>query len=621
MCVDSKSTRRNVSAVYEYVYLPVWTTVWPGETFFRSVYPDQPVFSACTAQDHKDRDKFHPASYVQAVQLLTTTTTRYADDGDLPPATPAVSPGRLVSTTVEPLLGTTEPTTAGFVLLSPGGDAIPQTTTTPGLFAPFAGVISNILPLPSPTPGPNTVHPAVQTLNLGEKDIPISPAVITTAQPGNSVPTTIAGIAIGGQTVVPGQTATVLGTPVVIHTSNGQTFAVAGTGAAAGTVPIKLSAPSPSPTLPALVIDGQTITAVLGFSPALVFSSQTLSLGSSISITQDGSTAIAALRTDKGNTLLLVGDQTSSLTSLPSNTPIIMGGHTIVPSGQTLTLGGSITVVNRDSTATAALRTETDKTLLIFGDQTSTLTSLASNTPILMNGNTINLVSLPAEITISGQRLQLGSSITVGTGPSAKTVTLTTNSIGKTILANGDQTVTMTENFLGGTPITASPPIVVGGFTFSPVIATALPAYKISGQILTMGGSIALGKEPTMTVLALTTDASGHLILASNGRTSTITGGLSASTDGAGSGSGAEVAAAIMSGIGWVLVKGSGSGSGSALSTNTSGTSKSRFSFTDATDPTGVVAASVASAGNRRMGGPWIGLLLVGFFLASPTMY
>jgi hypothetical protein len=66
-------------------------------------------------------------------------------------------------------------------------------------------------------------------------------------------------------------------------------------------------------------------------------------------------------------------------------------------------------------------------------------------------------------------------------------------------------------------------PIIFGDVTMSPIAGTSQPAFSVAGETLTVGGILTLGVgSPSTTVLALSTDSSGHTIIISNGKSSAI---------------------------------------------------------------------------------------------------
>jgi hypothetical protein len=322
----------------------------------------------------------------------------------------------------------------------------------PTSIATVASAANDILPQPQ-TPSSQALQ-----ITLGDSVLPIIPVTTTGSSTDGTASGTVPAFVIGTQTIGLGsqQAATIGGTPIAIQTSNGLIFAVIGDTSHATTVQLSPNPSNPTITPPPIVVDGSTIPAsVQPNGPTLIISGQTLVPGKAI-ILSNGVTAVVALATDNaGNAVLAAGSITITLSPGTQTAPIVVGSYTFTPQ------------------------------------------------------------SAPTGFIISGQSLTIGGVMTFADGSSTKTLSLTTNSLGQTILINNGQ------------PNTISPPVptplVIDGVTLSPLSSSAVFEYHISNQILTMGGTITIGTVPSQTILALTTNSLGQIILFQNGKPITLT--------------------------------------------------------------------------------------------------
>lgn len=308
----------------------------------------------------------------------------------------------------------------------------------------------------SPVQFPATSTQALQ-ITLGDTILPVMPTTMTASSDSGTSPVLVPAFVVGTQTVTLGTDAavTIGGTPVAVQTSNGLIFAVVGDTAHASTVQLFPNPSAPSITPPPIIVGGTTIPPSLQTNgPALMISGQTLIPGEAV-ILSGGSGAVVALATDSAeNSILVAGGQTTTLSAGPQTAPISLAGYTFSPES-----GSSYYIV-------------------------------------------------------SGQTLTFGGSATIQDGISIKTLALTTNSLGQTVLINNGQTDAI--------PSPISTPLIVNEISLFPNPASAIFEYHVFNKILSMGGTITIGTVPSQTTLALTTDSGGNTILVQNGKTTTL---------------------------------------------------------------------------------------------------
>lgn len=251
---------------------------------------------------------------------------------------------------------------------------------------------------------------------------------------------------------------------------------------------------------------------------------QTLSPGSTLTFGSGPSAMNVALQTGVGGTVeaLVVGSSTSPLpTPEPGSSsalsPLISLNGKILradtasvyfASGQKLALGSSIVLGSADPKKTVGLQEVASGTALIVNGITSLLSmpesdsALPTPPPIMVNGTTISADSA-SQYTVSGKVLAPGSSITVGSGPSATVVALMTG-VGGTTLIIGSSTSLLSK------PSPTPPPIIINGQSIS---ADSASQHTISGMILVPGSSITIGSGSSATVVALTTGLGGTFLI------------------------------------------------------------------------------------------------------------
>lgn len=307
----------------------------------------------------------------------------------------------------------------------------------------------------SPTQSAATSTQTLQ-ITLGDTILPVTPTSFSASAGSGTSPALVPAFVIGTQTVTLGTdaVATVGGTPVAVQTSDGLTFAVIGNSAHATTVQLS---PDPKSTItpPPIIVGGTTVPPSLQtIVPALVISGQTLLPGEAVILSGDKG-AVVALATDPaGNSVLVAGGKTTTLASGAQTTPLVLAGYTLAP--QPLSSG----------------------------------------------------------YILSGQTLTFGGTATIQDGVVTRALTLTTNSLGQTVLANNGQTTDI--------PSPAPTPLIFDGITLSPIVPSAVFEYHVADRILTLGGTITIGTVPSQTTLVLSTNSVGQTILVANGKPTTL---------------------------------------------------------------------------------------------------
>lgn len=262
----------------------------------------------------------------------------------------------------------------------------------------------------------------------------------------SSTSTTNSPLAVGTQTVAISQTVTPHSIPLVLTISDTHIQAIIGAGMSSTSI-IKLSASSVTIPMPTGTVDGRPSKST-GVSP--------------IPIILDGTTYAP-----------------------DSNPAYVVLGQTLTPGGTIALDGGtSATIARLDANSAGA-------SVLILESSTSVLQTPAAIfvAPVVVDGTTYSANVVSAYL-ISGRTLTRGGSITLGSGSTATSVLLSTNSAGESILVVGSSVWTILR--LTPTPMPTLPsgePVVVGGTTYT---ATPASAYLVSGQSLTLDGSLTL---------------------------------------------------------------------------------------------------------------------------------
>jgi hypothetical protein len=469
----------------------------PG-SFFEDEFPSEFAFANCTAfpTENNGGSPTEP-TFLTAVQFLTTTSTTRVNGGSST-STPAQISN---AATVVPATQTPAPSNAPNPPASE--NTASSTPATPPASSPVVIGSSETLTPISSAPPVQFVVSSSQTLSLqGTITVGTGISQTTIALITDEVGHTI--LSVGGQAP-----STVVNSPT-----------------AANPVVIGSATLVPTPVLAASSVTTQ-----------LMVSGKPLVVGSSVVVGSGSAQTTVALSTDKaGNTVLNVGGQASTLDSvIPAGTAIVAGGVTIqaspvsaaspvfVVSGQSLSVQGSITVGSGASQTIVALTTNAaGETVLNAGGKLSTLaTSQVTVAPIVVAGSTITPVAgSSGAFSVGGTVLSVGGGpVTVGVGsPSTTVLALSTDSAGHTVLISNGQSST-----LSAPSITPAPNLVLFGSTVTAnSLSLASEGFVVSGQTLSVGGTITIGSGTSATTLALQTDAAGHTVIVSNGQSSTI---------------------------------------------------------------------------------------------------
>jgi hypothetical protein len=261
--------------------------------------------------------------------------------------------------------------------------------------------------------------------------------------------------------------ATIFGSTIAIQTASGQTFAVVEGGGQMQTVPIT-KAPAPVITPPPVVFEGITVEAVQSpTAVAFAVSDQTLSLGGSVTVARDASLPIHFATDATGKTILIAGDQTTTIETEIQPTTITIAGVTLTPhppaftdfliDGQALAVGKQLTLAR--STETFQLQTDAaHQTILLANWKTKTLPAPPPTAPFTINGVILTPLfstQTVSAILVNGHSLTVGSSITVTASerPDLVLLTLTTDEAGHTLLVAPHGTATLTTDKNGALAI------------------------------------------------------------------------------------------------------------------------------------------------------------------------
>ncbi|EOD51278.1 putative phytanoyl- dioxygenase protein [Neofusicoccum parvum UCRNP2] len=201
-------------------------------------------------------------------------------------------------------------------------------------------------------------------------------------------------IVVGTQTLAPGSSIIVGSgsstTAVALQTTDGTTQLVVGS----STAVVPAAAPASTASAPApLEVDGVTVSQ--NTASQLVVGSQTLAPGSTITIGSGSSTTAIALHTASGSTQLVVGSTTAAIPTAAAAAPaIIFGSQTLHP-GSTLTLGtGSRTtavVLTTDAAGRSAVVVADASTTYTVAAGTSSASPTTTGARLLTAGGTTEL--------------------------------------------------------------------------------------------------------------------------------------------------------------------------------------------------------------------------------------
>lgn len=258
-----------------------------------------------------------------------------------------------------------------------------------------------------------------------------------------------------------------------------------------------------------------------GAASAYVVQGQTLAADQPVTVGSGSSAVVVSLQTAAGHTQLIVGGSTSETiadSSTPTNVPapLVVGGQTLsavassgyVVGSQTLAPDHPVTLGSGTSAVVVSLATDAGHTQLVVGGSTSNIAGSSAATappaPVVIAGQTLS-AGPSSEYVVDGQTLVPGSSITVGSGPSATIVALTTNSKGQSVAVVGGTTSPLGN----GVSVTTPAPVIVNGQTFAPGPSSE---YVVAGQTLSLGSSITIGSGSATTLVALSTDSQGRTV-------------------------------------------------------------------------------------------------------------
>ncbi|KAJ9635406.1 hypothetical protein H2199_008409 [Coniosporium tulheliwenetii] len=343
---------------------------------------------------------------------------------------------------------------------------------------------------PSPSnPGSNNPRPG-QSITIG----PGPPVVITPAptSQGGSRP---GGIIIGpGSTLLPGQSTNINGVPVVLGPS-GSNLVIGGS----STVAIQPGAPNTNPTRApaqtvaigtgAPIVPGQTTT--INGVPVVAGPS-----GTNLIIGGTRTVAVASGPAATGPQVLTVAGAT--ITANPSGAFVLAPGTTLTPGGPALTLSGttlslgpsgSVLVVNGVSQTLAPGAAITPPpALLVIGTRTLTATTIGSVTGFVVAPGTT--LTPGGAVTLAGTTFSLPSASGAG-GPTVVVVNGRTSTLSA---ATGPITAAPVLTIDG----TTFAPTVAGGSTFYVVSGSTL---RPGGVVTVDGTRISLGPEGTVLVI------------------------------------------------------------------------------------------------------------------------
>ncbi|TLD30134.1 hypothetical protein E2P81_ATG06787 [Venturia nashicola] len=344
---------------------------------------------------------------------------------------------------------------------------------------------------------------APQVVDIGGKPYTIAPvgpssAGGTAGQPGNAPAGDnrlhAPGVAVGGQIIQPGQSATINGQVVSVPNGGGNLI-VGGTTIAVNNLP-------PAPTPPTLTFGGNTITGDPSSGFVVAPGITALPGGPAVTV---GDTTISIA---PGGSIALINGQPQILASKPSTVPVLtIGDQAIAGSisgtstafvlapGQTLTPGGSLTI----SGTTYSLPADGGSVVVING-MTSQLGSSPTMVPVLSLGTQ----TITASVSDSGTSFVFAPGLTLTPGGSlvvlGTTFSLPASEPG-IVVVNG-QTSTLGQAALA----TEAPALTIDGHVYPATVIDGKTVYDLgSGTTLIPGGIITL---PDGTKVTLASDGS-----------------------------------------------------------------------------------------------------------------
>ena len=311
----------------------------------------------------------------------------------------------------------------------------------------------------------------------------------------NIIPTTVQKTGgpvyhIAGQTLAPGGTVTVSGTPIYIPSGNSIAVVGSSTHSLAAVTPAAIF---PTATYREITFGDQTFTAS-GSTPEFVIAGQTL--------TPDGTVTISGtpINIPSGGSVAIIGSSTHILAAVtptaivPPATyqEITFGDQTYTASGstpefviggQTLTANGAVTISG------TAVRIPSGASVVVIGSNTQPLAPIIATSSdnvvtaakMTFGGKTYSATGSTPEFIIAGQTLTPGGALTVsGTPiriPSGASVVIvgTSTQLLATVIATSSANIATVGK------------ITFGGQTYT---ADTASQFKIGGQTLTPGGVI-----------------------------------------------------------------------------------------------------------------------------------
>ncbi|KAI9814503.1 MAG: hypothetical protein M1826_002250 [Phylliscum demangeonii] len=523
-------------------FKPIWDELFAADTFFRDSFPDVPAFHVCHLADGAGPPLVWPtASYLTETAVSYEGNDPATAGGAVPAGAPVVPPTAEASPTpagnpdvpiiapavsippvqVQPIKPSTVPVSTVAVPAAAGGPSVAIPAVVGGIPAALPGAIT---PLPNIPVTIGTLNGQTQTIVVGSRSAALPGPIVLGSQTytANSVT----------QYVIEGQTLAV-GSPITV-----------GSRSATAVLQLQATSDAASPGGRTQVIVGSSSTVVQPNGAPIVIGDQTyrvnsatqyvigghtLGIGTPITVGSGASEAVLLLQTATqagaaaGQTQVVIG---SSSTIVQANgAPVVAGDQTYsansasqyVVSGQTLALGSPITVGSGSSETVIALQaTATDgaslsplPTLVVLGSSSTAL--LPSGTPLVIGDQTYRTNSATQYI-IEGQTLGLGSTITLGTGPSKTMIDLQTATDGATQVIFGSAVQTIGPSPTPAAPGLAPPVLTIGDHTYTANAATqyvVAPGLTLTpgGSVVTLGGTpISLGPSASVVVVGSSTE-------------------------------------------------------------------------------------------------------------------
>ena len=225
---------------------------------------------------------------------------------------------------------------------------------------------------------------------------------------------------------------------------------------------------------------------------AIVINDHTLALGSTITLGSGSSaTEVALVTNSKGQTEIvhdLVSMTALALSDSVFGIPVTKPISGVVIGDKTLQVGSSVTLGQGAATTMFALSTDdTGRIEIIQGHATAII------------GSSDNVFGKPitapnADVVIGCKTLEVGSTITLGSGPAKTEVALGTNALGQTKIVQGQWTTVIT-------PI---------GSGFGEPVSPVSGGIVIGGKTLELGSTITLDSAASTTRVALETNGLGQ---------------------------------------------------------------------------------------------------------------